>query len=91
MPVPVPRVSNETLASWPRATRTALSPPWSSPPKQPSPKHVRSIFDELNLPEAPTSTSGARPSEHVGGIAARPKEYERRVVGFFDRELLGDG
>src|SRR5207247_552450 len=27
-------------------------------------------------------------SGHVGGIAARPKEYERRVVGFFDRTLL---
>jgi hypothetical protein len=28
---------------------------------------------------------------HVGRIDARPKEYERRVVGLFDRELLGDG
>jgi uncharacterized protein len=28
-------------------------------------------------------------SGHVGGIDARPKEYERRVVGFFDRTLLG--
>ncbi len=27
-------------------------------------------------------------SGHVGGIDARPKEYERRVVGFFDRALL---
>jgi len=26
---------------------------------------------------------------HVGGINARPKEYERRVIGFFDRALLG--
>jgi hypothetical protein len=26
-------------------------------------------------------------SRHVGGIAARPAEYERRVVGFFDRAL----
>jgi pimeloyl-ACP methyl ester carboxylesterase len=25
---------------------------------------------------------------HVGGIAAQPKEYERRVVGFFDQNLL---
>jgi hypothetical protein len=25
---------------------------------------------------------------HVGGIDARPAEYERRVVGFFDRALL---
>jgi dienelactone hydrolase len=27
-------------------------------------------------------------SGHVGGIDARPKEYERRVVAFFDRALL---
>jgi fermentation-respiration switch protein FrsA (DUF1100 family) len=27
-------------------------------------------------------------SGHVGGIDAQPKEYERRVVGFFDRTLL---
>ena len=27
-------------------------------------------------------------AEHVGGLAARPAEYERRVVGFFDRALL---
>ena len=26
--------------------------------------------------------------EHVAGITTAPKEYERRVVGFFDRELL---
>jgi uncharacterized protein len=26
-------------------------------------------------------------SSHVGGIKARPKEYERRVIGFFDRAL----
>ena len=28
-------------------------------------------------------------AEHTGGIEARPVEYERRVVGFFDRHLLG--
>jgi dienelactone hydrolase len=27
-------------------------------------------------------------SGHVGGIDAQPKEYEKRVVGFFDRTLL---
>lgn len=26
---------------------------------------------------------------HTGGISAAPGEYERRVVGFFDRALLG--
>jgi fermentation-respiration switch protein FrsA (DUF1100 family) len=28
---------------------------------------------------------------HVAGIRARPAEYERRVVGFFDEALLGTG
>jgi uncharacterized protein len=27
-------------------------------------------------------------SGHIGGIDAQPKEYERRVIGFFDRTLL---
>jgi hypothetical protein len=27
-------------------------------------------------------------SKHVGGLQARPREYERRVVGFFDEALL---
>jgi fermentation-respiration switch protein FrsA (DUF1100 family) len=27
-------------------------------------------------------------SRHVGGLEAQPREYERRVVGFFDRALL---
>jgi fermentation-respiration switch protein FrsA (DUF1100 family) len=30
-------------------------------------------------------------SGHIGGIDARSGEYERRVVGFFDRALLGAG
>ncbi len=29
-------------------------------------------------------------SGHIGGIEAQPQEYERRVVGFFDRFLLRD-
>jgi uncharacterized protein len=28
-------------------------------------------------------------SGHTGGINAQPKEYERRVIGFFNRALLG--
>jgi uncharacterized protein len=27
-------------------------------------------------------------SKHVGGLEARPREYEQRVIGFFDRTLL---
>ncbi len=29
-------------------------------------------------------------ARHIQGITARPKEYERRVVGFFDHALLDD-
>jgi uncharacterized protein len=29
-------------------------------------------------------------SGHIGGTEARPREYERRIVEFFDRTLLGD-
>jgi hypothetical protein len=27
-------------------------------------------------------------SGHVGGLEARPREYERRVIALFDRALL---
>jgi dienelactone hydrolase len=30
-------------------------------------------------------------SGHMKGIEAQPAEYERRVVGFFDKTLLGEG
>ena len=30
-------------------------------------------------------------SQHIAGITTRPQEYERRVVAFFDRALLGKG
>jgi hypothetical protein len=36
--------------------------------------------DNSTLWEIPEST-------HVGGLAARPEEYERRVVGFYDEAL----
>jgi len=29
-------------------------------------------------------------AEHTGGLKAQPAEYERRVVGFYDRALLGE-
>jgi dienelactone hydrolase len=40
----------------------------------------RAAGDNVELWEIPEST-------HVGGIDARPAEYERRVVGLFDRAL----
>src|SRR5215207_7169626 len=41
----------------------------------------RAAGDSATLWEIPES-------KHVGGLAARPEEYERRVVGFFNEALL---
>jgi dienelactone hydrolase len=41
--------------------------------------------------DAPKTLWEVPGSGHVGGITAQPKEYERRVVGFFDRALLAEG
>jgi pimeloyl-ACP methyl ester carboxylesterase len=42
--------------------------------------YARAAGDNATLWEIPESG-------HVGGIEARPAEYERRVVGFFDKAL----
>jgi dienelactone hydrolase len=53
---------------------------------------VRGVGEELNRGYAKAAGESATlweipESTHVGGLAARPQEYERRVVGFFDRAL----
>jgi uncharacterized protein len=40
------------------------------------------------LAQGPKTIWGIPGVEHMGGFDAQPKEYERRVVGFFDRTLL---
>jgi uncharacterized protein len=47
-----------------------------------NPTYYRSAGEPKEIWEVPGSG-------HVGGITAQPKEYERRVIGFFDRTLLG--
>ena len=47
-----------------------------------TPKYYRNAGDPKELWRVP----GAG---HTGGIDARPREYERRVIRFFDRALLG--
>jgi hypothetical protein len=42
--------------------------------------YARAAGDNATLWEIPEA-------HHVGGLQARPEEYERRVVGFFDEEL----
>jgi alpha/beta superfamily hydrolase len=44
------------------------------------------LYDAAFPPKAIWEVPGAG---HTGGIAAQPEEYERRVIGFFDRTLLG--
>jgi fermentation-respiration switch protein FrsA (DUF1100 family) len=50
--------------------------------KQLNPKYYAAAGPPKQIWEIPESS-------HTGGIEARPREYERRVVGFFDRALLG--
>lgn len=47
-----------------------------------NPTYYRSAGEPKEIWEVPGSG-------HVGGIEARPTEYERRVIGFFDDALLG--
>ena len=44
------------------------------------------FYDAAREPKEIWDVPGA---SHTGGIEAEPEEYERRVVGFFDRALLG--
>lgn len=46
-------------------------------PIAPRPVTAREPKTPWEIPEA----------KHVGGMEARPAEYERRVAGFFDDEL----
>jgi uncharacterized protein len=53
---------------------------------------VKGVGEELNRGYAKAAGESAtlweiRESRHVGGITARPEQYERRVIGFFDRAL----
>ena len=43
---------------------------------------------DFNAAGEPKTLWAIPESKHVGGLAARPAEYERRVIGFFDHALL---
>jgi dienelactone hydrolase len=49
--------------------------------KQLNPEYYAAAGEPKQIWEIPEAS-------HTGGIKARPREYERRVVGFFDRALL---
>jgi hypothetical protein len=44
-----------------------------------------SFYAQARAPKALWHVPGSR---HLGGVDARPREYERRVVAFFDENLL---
>jgi hypothetical protein len=52
----------------------------SNPAENSSPKYAGLAHDDTELWNIPES-------DHIGGLEARPEEYEERVVGFFDRAL----
>jgi dienelactone hydrolase len=66
-----------------------------------APRHVFFIYaghgaggEEYNLDyyraaHAPKALWEIPEAHHTGGFQARPREYEQRVVGFFDKALLG--
>jgi hypothetical protein len=69
-----------------------------------APRPVFFIYGELGQPmerpaneafhaaaQGPRALWEVAGSGHIGGIDAEPQEYERRVVGFFDRMLLQPG
>jgi uncharacterized protein len=66
-----------------------------------SPRHVFFIYaghgaggeeytpDYYRAAHAPKALWEIPEAHHTGGFQVRPREYEQRVVGFFDRALLG--
>ena len=52
---------------------------------QPSEVLNRTFYEAAGAPKTLWEVPGAR---HTEALSARPREYERRVVGFFDRALL---
>ena len=55
-------------------------------PNSPNLERVNRVYRRLIGPSA--SLWELPEAGHVQGLATRPDEYERRVVGFFDRALL---
>jgi fermentation-respiration switch protein FrsA (DUF1100 family) len=90
----------QTVAVWLLGDDT-VPPPLARAAAQISPRAVFFIYGEdgqqVEKDMNPVYYDAAFPpkaiwevpgSGHTGGIEAQPEEYERRVIGFFDRELL---
>ncbi len=81
---PPPAIVDRIGRIAPRAVFLIYADPGMGGEKTRQPRY----FQAAGQPKAIWRVPGAA---HTGGIKARPFEYERRVVGFFDRALLGAG
>jgi MYXO-CTERM domain-containing protein len=68
------------LAARTRAPLLLIASPESGHGEELNRRYAAAAGDAATLWEIPES-------HHVGGLQARPEEYERRVIGFLDREL----
>jgi uncharacterized protein len=96
-------VPEQAVQSAALAVMSGAAPPPSLKDLVPriAPRHVFFIYaghgaggEEFNLDyyraaHAPKALWEIPEAHHTGGFQARPGEYEQRVVGFFDRALLG--
>ena len=71
--------------SRPTSRRTALFLIYADPGQGGESELQQKFYDAAREPKEIWLVPGAG---HTGGIEARPAEYERRVVGFFDDALL---
>jgi uncharacterized protein len=78
---PPPAIVDRIGRITPRAVYLIYADPGMGGEKTRQPR----FFDAAGQPKAIWKVPG---SAHTGGIHARPGEYERRVVGFFDDALL---
>ena len=79
---PPPRIADRIGEIAPRAVFLIHADPGMGGEVERQPKYYAAASEPKQLWKVP----GA---EHTGGLKAQPQEYERRVVDFYDRELLG--
>ena len=70
------------------ANRAAATSSSSTPATAPAARNTTATTTAP--PHAPKAIWKISEADHTGGFQARPHEYERRVIGFFDRALLED-
>ena len=76
----LPPANLKDLAGRTKAPLLLIAAPNSGHGEELNRGYARAAGDAATLWEIPEA-------RHVGGLAARPAEYEQRVIGFLDREL----